>query len=117
MKPARAFLAIPLALAALYPSTTRLHAQPQNQSGARQEAGKQSAPVPKPAGPDGQGPDTAGPTPPKPPAPAAGPAEREPQQIRGQGTVKGSRANPAPDGKIPGGQAGSGGHKTNEFGR
>ena len=40
MKPARAFLAIPLALAALYPSTTGLHAQPQNQSGARQEAGK-----------------------------------------------------------------------------
>lgn len=43
--------------------------------------------------------------------PAAGQAAPPAQPTPGQGTVKGSTANPVPDGKTPGGQAGSAGHK------
>ncbi|WP_157055435.1 hypothetical protein [Achromobacter spanius] len=91
-----------------------------------------------PAGPAGQGglppagtpapkgpaPDSGAPAPsrgdpsgPPPTIPQAAPGDKPSQPVQGQGTVKGSSANPAPDGRIPGGKAGSGGHKTNEFGR
>lgn len=68
------------------------------------------------------GANTAGQTPSNPNMPAASPGARAPQPIQGQGTVKGSRANPPPDGSPPdgsppGGRAGSGGHKSNPMGR
>lgn len=70
---------------------------------------------PPPAGP--QGPSKGDPAAPPPTIPRGPGADSSSQPMPGQGTVKGSTANSAPDGVIPGGRAGSGGHKTNEFGR
>ncbi|MGE8687707.1 MAG: hypothetical protein ACN6PJ_11270 [Achromobacter sp.] len=120
MKASQTLIAIPLALAALYPPSAPVHAQPQQQQaqpGQPDDARKPAtAPAKRDQSESGNG--TASPAGQAPANPAAAsPAEKPPQPIRGQGTVKGSRANPAPDGTIPGGKAGSGGHKTNEFGR
>ncbi|WP_241134880.1 hypothetical protein, partial [Achromobacter xylosoxidans] len=57
------------------------------------------------------------PSAPPPTIPKGAPADGATQPTPGQGTVKGSTANPAPDGRLPGGRAGSGGSKSNEFGR
>ncbi|MCY1196851.1 hypothetical protein D9M72_82020 [compost metagenome] len=123
MKPSRALLTLPLAIAALYPPAGPVHAQSQTQqqpqSGPRGEARKHPDPASNPnrTTPGNGGANTSAQTPSDPATPAASPGERSPQPMRGQDTVEGSRANPAADGKIPGGKAGSGGHKTNEFGR
>lgn len=96
-----------------------------------QSAGGPAGPAgqggPPPAGtpaPKGPAPDSGAPAPskgdpsrPPPTVPQAAPGTTPSQPVQGQGTVKGSSANPAPDGQIPGGKAGSGGHKTNLFGR
>ncbi len=100
-------------------------------AGFAQSAGGPAGPAgpggPPPSGtpaPQGTTPDSGAPAPsrgdpsgPPPTFPQAAPGEKPSQPVQGQGTVKGSSANPATDGRIPGGKAGSGGHKTNEFGR
>ena len=87
-------------------------------------AGQGGSPPSGTPAPKGTAPDSGAPAPsrgdpsgPPPTIPQAAPGENPSQPVQGQGTVKGSSANPAPDGRIPGGKAGSGGHKTNEFGR
>ncbi|CAB3739479.1 hypothetical protein [Achromobacter piechaudii] len=90
-------------------------------AGPAGQGGPPPAGTPAPAGsaPDGgaPAPSRGDPSRPPPTIPQAAPGETPSQPIQGQGTVKGSSANPAPDGRIPGGKAGSGGHKTNEYGR
>lgn len=76
-------------------------------------------PASPPAAPD-KGPAAPAkrdPTAPPPTIPRTAPSDDSAQPTRGQGTVNGSRANPASDGRIPGGRAGSGGGKSNAFGR
>lgn len=121
MKPTHALLTIVLLVAGTHVQPAKLYAQGQAQ--VQQPRDKVSK---EPATASDQKPtnstEDVAPVSEKTPTDAASatpgaPGEQTPQPVRGQGTVEGSRANPAPEGTLPGGRAGSGGHKTNEFGR
>ena len=96
-------------------------AEPAREPAAGAASGSQApvAPTPSPAmpGEGAAGPSKGDPTAPPPTIPRTAPPDKPPAPTQGQGTVKGSRANPAADGQIPGGRTGSGGSKSNEFGR
>lgn len=119
MKPSCLFLTVlRLALAGIVFISGPSQAQQQTQSGARNEGQNPPASAadqkPGKSADEAAGNATPPTAAPKPPASAG---EQAPHPIQGQGTVKGSHVNPAPDGKVPAGRAGSGGHKTNNFGR